>query len=280
MRVGVYIDGFNMYFGARALCGRSTTGWRWVNVRCLVEASLPREWVAGGATIERLVYCTARVSGKDDPTSPRDQDVYLRALKASGSADEIEFGNFVRRTKVAPLAERDGKNRAVLATSRWPVMVHDSSGTEVPEARFLVSYLHREEKGSDVNVATHLLIDMFAGRVDAAIVVSNDSDLQLPVQRARERLPVGIVNPGDKPLAGGPKERAKCPGGETLVGYAASPRLHRPPNARSGREDLQAKRLVAKLHQGLQFAGGRSIMTHHSPGPFVGRVFFCLCMAR
>jgi hypothetical protein len=35
-----------------------------------------------------------------------------------------------------------------------------------------------EEKGSDVNVAAHLLVDVLAGGFDAAVVISNDSDLR------------------------------------------------------------------------------------------------------
>jgi hypothetical protein len=37
-----------------------------------------------------------------------------------------------------------------------------------------------EEKGSDVNVAGHLLLDLLESRIDVAIVLSNDSDLKLP----------------------------------------------------------------------------------------------------
>jgi uncharacterized LabA/DUF88 family protein len=84
-------------------------------------------------------------------------------------------------------------------------MVHDKAGAPVHDARFLISYLHREEKGSDVNVATHLLLDVFSQAVDAAIVVSNDSDLKLPVQRVRTQVSVGVINPGAKPVAGGLK---------------------------------------------------------------------------
>ena len=40
------------------------------------------------------------------------------------------------------------------------------------------------------------------GRVDAAIVISNDSDLRLPIRTARQRVPVGIVNPSTSQLAG------------------------------------------------------------------------------
>jgi hypothetical protein len=44
----------------------------------------------------------------------------------------------------------------------------------------MVSHVHREEKGSDVNVGAHLLLDILQGDVEAAIVVSNDSDLSVP----------------------------------------------------------------------------------------------------
>jgi hypothetical protein len=77
VRVGVYIDGFNLYYGGRTLCGASTPGWRWLDVRALARSRLPNAWT--GATIERVVYCTARVSGIDDPSSPLDQDRYLVA---------------------------------------------------------------------------------------------------------------------------------------------------------------------------------------------------------
>ena len=35
MRIGVYVDGFNLYYGARSLCGRGTPGWRWLDLRGL-----------------------------------------------------------------------------------------------------------------------------------------------------------------------------------------------------------------------------------------------------
>jgi len=63
------------------------------------------------------------VSGIDDPSSPTDQDAYLRALKNSGSVDHIEYGGFVRRVKTAPLVTWDAKGRPRLVTSGWPVGV-------------------------------------------------------------------------------------------------------------------------------------------------------------
>ncbi|HEV7772370.1 MAG TPA: NYN domain-containing protein [Conexibacter sp.] len=202
MRVGVYVDGFNLYFGARSVCGCGTPGWRWLDLRALAESLLTPGWIERGANIDRVVYCTARVSGTEDPSSPTDQDLYIRALRLRGTVNYVAFGTFVTRAKVAPLAERDQRGRARLARARWPVQVRAAGGSDVPGATFMVSYLDREEKGTDVNVATLLLVDVLGRAVDAAVVISNDSDLALPIRVAREHVPVGVVNPGRSPLAG------------------------------------------------------------------------------
>ena len=54
-----------------------------------------------------------------------------------------------------------------------------------------------EEKGSDVNLASHLLWDAFSGKIDVAVLITNDSDLAEPVRIVRNvlNLPVGILNP-------------------------------------------------------------------------------------
>jgi hypothetical protein len=108
----------------------------------------------------------------------------------------VEYGNYVARTKTGLLAtENSVTGRPTVTTSAWPVMVQDGAGRAVRDARFLVKYLHLEEKGSDVNVAAHLLTDALDGRIDGAVVISNDSDLALPIRQVRERIPLGLVNP-------------------------------------------------------------------------------------
>jgi hypothetical protein len=64
-----------------------------------------------------------------------------------------------------------------------------------------VRVIKTEEKGSDVNLATHLLHDAHMGRFEVAVVVSNDSDLLEPIKIVREQLrkKVGILNPHKKP---------------------------------------------------------------------------------
>jgi hypothetical protein len=152
--------------------------------------------------VERVVYCTARIDGASNPSGQADQDVYLKALIAAGSVDHIEYGTYVSRVKTAPLAVRDEHGRPRLVGPAWPVMIQDGRGGAVSDAVFMVSFANREEKGSDVNVAAHLLLDVLAGSVDAALVISNDSDLRFPVQQARQHVPVGLINPSRNYLAG------------------------------------------------------------------------------
>ncbi|WP_282944930.1 hypothetical protein [Cellulomonas endometrii] len=175
MRVGIYVDGFNLYYGARGLCGRGTPGWRWLDLRALGRRLVEARSGWQAARVTRVVHCTARISGADNPGGQRDQDVYLRALRASGSVDELSMGTYVTRVATAPLAVEGRRGRPELTRPQWPLMVRDGTGTPVPDAVFMASIARREEKGSDVNVASHLLIDVLSGAVDAAVVVSNDS---------------------------------------------------------------------------------------------------------
>ena len=54
-----------------------------------------------------------------------------------------------------------------------------------------------EEKGSDVNIAAHMINDGYKGLYEVAILISNDSDLLEPVKivRSELKLPVGVLNP-------------------------------------------------------------------------------------
>jgi len=182
--------------------GRSTPGWRWLDLRGLSEDVVRR--VSGWARPHDIAvtYCTARISGSDNHVGQREQQVYLNALRESGSIGCFEFGNFVTRVSNSPLATASARGRPVLVTSKPPVQVKNSHGSNVPNARFVASVARREEKGTDVNVAAHLLIDVLTKNVDAAVVVSNDSDLALPIRHARSLVPVGVINPSPSYRAG------------------------------------------------------------------------------
>jgi hypothetical protein len=153
---------------------------------------------AGLGHIDRIVYCTARIDATTDPTDHAHQDVYLKALAGTRSIDHIEYGFYVSRVRHSPLATMDRNGRPLLVRPQWPLMVCDASGNEMPDAILMVSHARREEKASDVNLASHLLYDVLTGAVEAAVVISNDSDLRLPIRRARQRVPVG----GGQPYSG------------------------------------------------------------------------------
>ncbi len=157
------------------------------------------------SSVTRVVYCTARVNDANDIEQTRRQDYFLRALLATKSVDVIEEGYYASWSKESALSEDPPGTRA-------PRTFRDPSGSETwssglrirraPDGTMLATIRKREEKGSDVNVASHLLTDVLTGQVDAAIVVSNDSDLALPIRVARDHVPVGVINPGRNPLAG------------------------------------------------------------------------------
>jgi hypothetical protein len=236
MRVGVYVDGYNLYYGGRSLCGRGFPGWRWLDIYALAQTLVGERMNWPNATIDRIIYCTARVDATESPSSYADQDIYLKALVTNKSVDHIEFGHYVSRVKSAPLAVREPNGRPRLVTPAWPLMIQDGAGTTVPDARFMVSVAHREEKGSDVNVASHLLMDVLLGDVDAALVISNDSDLQFPITQARERVPLGLVNPTPGQTAGALRAEASTGAGRHFWRKltAADFRSHQLPNPASG----------------------------------------------
>lgn len=186
--IRAYVDGFNLYYGGSSLAYRAdgNRSWKWLDLRALVQSIADVRWRDREPHVQHVTYCTARILGGSAAFAR--QAAYLRALELSRSADLIEYGLFKETYKRYPRATRDDKGRPVLTRSGgFPRMVGVS---------------HREEKGSDVNLASRLLIDALTARMDAAIVVSNDSDLALPVREVRDRMPVGTVCPHPGPIHG------------------------------------------------------------------------------
>lgn len=162
----VYVDGFNLYYG----CLRHT-GYKWLDLHALFSALIPTH------DIKRIRYFTARISARPgDPDSPTRQDTYLRALATLPNVT-IHFGKFLQSTVRMPLAAPS------------------------PGGPKTVEVTKTEEKGSDVNIATYLLVDAVRSESDIAVVVSNDSDLCEPIRVASRDFgtPVGIVIPHKRP---------------------------------------------------------------------------------
>ena len=61
----------------------------------------------------------------------------------------------------------------------------------------MVEVLDTKEKGSDVNLATYLLVDGFNKEYQMAVVISADSDLAEPIKLTISQLglPVGVLHP-------------------------------------------------------------------------------------
>ncbi len=162
MATNVYIDGFNLYYGAL-----KDTSYKWLDLKKLCRRLLPKD------DVRRIRYFTALVSARPgDPQQPQRQQIYLRAL-ATLELVTVHCGHFLTHAVRMPLPNpHRGRPRTA-------------------------EVLRTEEKGSDVNLASHLLLDAFREDCDVAVVVSNDSDLCLPIRMAEEQLhlKVGVVNP-------------------------------------------------------------------------------------
>ena len=167
MFTNVYIDGFNLYYGA--IKGKE---FHWLDLSKMCGMLLP------GHNIGIIRYFTAIVSGRsDDPDKPIRQQIYLRALATLPNVT-VSLGKFTSHKVKMPLVR--------------PL----EGGAK------LVKVWKTEEKGSDVNIATNLLHDAHCGRFEIAVVISNDSDLLEPIKIARRELgkKIGIINPrGQQP---------------------------------------------------------------------------------
>ena len=162
IRTNVYVDGLNLYY--RALRG---TPYRWLDIGMLARLLLPQHHIG------RIRYFTALVTSRPgNPTQAQRQQVYLRALQTIPGTT-LHYGHLLSKTKRRPLANQP------------------ASGPRTVEV------LDTEEKGSDVNLASYLLMDSFENDYEMAVVVSNDSDLQLPISMTRTRLgkQVGVFDP-------------------------------------------------------------------------------------
>ena len=172
----VYVDGFNLYF--RLLQKRPTL--KWLNVKALAERVLrPTNQLVA------VRYYTARVSGRLSPQGPGRQQLYLDAL-ATVPEISVHMGAFLSSEKFAGLVHPPDFRPVLTLPPPWPDVV---------------KVLKVEEKGSDVNLACHLLLDAFQDKFDGAAVLSNDSDLVEPMRIATQILgkPVGLLSPVNNP---------------------------------------------------------------------------------
>lgn len=161
-RTNVYVDGFNLFYGA--LKG---SPYKWLDLETLCRLLLPKD------SVHRIRYFTAKVSARpDDPQLPIRQETYLRALGTLPSVS-VHLGVFYVSTTRAYLAHPP------------------ATGPKTAEV------IKTEEKGSDVALATYLMLDACRGDCDTAVLITNDSDLREPLRLAHDELGLrtGVINP-------------------------------------------------------------------------------------
>lgn len=149
-RTIVYVDGFNLYYGA--LKG---TPYKWLNLHKLCELYLkPPNY-----EIIKIYYFTAKVKGTpDDPDKPQRQWRYIRALQTLPIIEIID-GHFIVEKITLPKADQSGP----------------------------VDVINTKEKKSDVNLASQMLWDAHVKNFDTAALISGDSDFETPLSMVKHR---------------------------------------------------------------------------------------------
>jgi hypothetical protein len=127
----------------------------------------------------KVHYFTSKLkyNALSDPSRLSRQEIYQRALDASGPVLQTTYGTF-------------------RSDARWmtklPLEFDEEQGFYK-----MVRVRKIEEKGSDVNMAIRLVADAFEGKCDVSVVLTNDSDQVGPMNLLRRELshPFGIIYP-------------------------------------------------------------------------------------
>lgn len=164
----VYIDGFNLYYALKKNSAK------WLDLAALCERLLTDN------NIVAIKYFTARSKSRvGDLDIHIRQNTYLRAL-ALNPKIEVIFGHF-------------------LTNNVWMVKVGNRTNDYKKAEK--VQVIKTEEKGSDVNIASHLLVDGFQQKYEVAAVITNDSDLKVPIEMVKTVIgkTIGVICPHSQP---------------------------------------------------------------------------------
>lgn len=160
-RTTIYVDGFNLYYG----CLKNTS-YKWLDLKALFSSLLD-----SSHEIQKIKYYTAHISSRDgNNNSQLRQKYYLQALAQYIPELEIFYGHY---------------------------LTHEINAKVVnPPPNFIKVY-KTEEKGSDVNLALHVLNDAWQNEYDCAVIVSNDSDLAeaLRLVKNQSSKMIGLIFP-------------------------------------------------------------------------------------
>jgi len=115
--------------------------------------SLSNNLLSYNQELAGIKYFTSRVS--NNPEKQKRQSTYIEALQSAGIA--IYYGNY-----------QNDRIECRLCGNIWPVY---------------------HEKMTDVNIATHIIIDAYQDKFDMAMLISGDSDLVPPINAIHHWFP-------------------------------------------------------------------------------------------
>lgn len=190
MIFNAYIDGFNLYKGAL----EKRNNLKWLDLNSLCRKLMPE------MELGSIYYFTAPLKNKfpDDKANER-QHAYWRVISDSGI--QIIKGKFLKNETTLRFRTHELERITVPALSKlaglnqWQInRMFKATSPDVPKA----AIYRFEEKGSDVNLASYLLRDVYKYDLKAALVITADSDLLTPIKFALDNHAIiKIVIPGD-----------------------------------------------------------------------------------
>ena len=166
-RTNIYVDGFNLYYGVL-----KNTPYKWLDLKSLFQKLLN-----DSHEIVAIKYYTAKISVRDgDTQAPIRQSSYIRALEKHIPEFSVYYGHYLTHAATMPLANNNSDKK-----------------------HKFVKVLKSEEKGSDVNLAVHLLNDAWLDEYDCAVIVSNDSDLAESARlvKSQHKKTIGLISPSN-----------------------------------------------------------------------------------
>lgn len=153
-RVKAYIDGFNLDFGTRSAFGRR---YLWLDLEKLISFYLDKE-----LELKEVKYFTSKIKPTiKNPKKPDRQNSYLDALASKQT--KIFYGEYL--------------------TEELKCYECDNFITSCPKCGKTIEKF--QEKKTDVNIASEMIVDALKDKFDIAFLVSGDRDLSTPVEKIK-----------------------------------------------------------------------------------------------
>ena len=162
----VYIDGYNLYHGLRDRHGRK---YLWLDLTRFARGLLsdPRQELVS------VKYFTSAAPGSRE--GAKRQQTYWKALETCAGLQIIKGRYREKPTRCSACGTNEAECRVCGAKLRF-----------------------RNEKMTDVNIATHLVRDACAGTFDVAVLVGGDTDLLAAVEAAKALRRIVVAFPPDR----------------------------------------------------------------------------------